>query len=63
MKKRYKSTDVRTGYPEGEIVELDDDELGKLPFNVKMEYVGIAEKVLSDYPLEPVATIRKTRRT
>ena len=34
---RYKSNDNRTGYQEGEIVELTNDELNKLPFNVCMQ--------------------------
>lgn len=39
---KYRSTDKRTGYNEGEIVELTEQELIDTPYNVKM--------VLSDVP-------------
>lgn len=39
MKRKFQSMDVRTGHKEGEIVELTDDELNKLPFNVFMKLV------------------------
>jgi len=45
MKQKYMSEDIRTGYNEGEIVELTQDELIRLPFNVKMKSVD--EKVNS----------------
>ncbi len=47
-KKKYESTDNRTGYSEGEIVELSDEELNALPFNVNltlMEPVDDKKKV------------------
>ncbi len=39
MGKKYQSMDVRTGHKEGEVVELTDEELNKLPFNVFMKLV------------------------
>ena len=41
---KYQSLDNRTGYPEGEIVELTFEELCKLPFNVKMKKLEVIEE-------------------
>lgn len=40
MKEKYMSKDSRTGFVEGEIVELTLEELGKIPFNVYLEKVS-----------------------
>jgi hypothetical protein len=40
MKQRYKSTDSRTGYNEGTLVELTEEELANAPFNVYLQALG-----------------------
>jgi len=40
MKNKYQSTDNRTGYKVGEIVELTLKELNATPFNVFMRRIG-----------------------
>lgn len=40
MKNKYLSTDKRTGFEEGTLVELTMDELIKVPFNVYMRLVA-----------------------
>ena len=39
MAKKYESMDARTGYQEGEIIELTDEQLAVVPFNVKMKLI------------------------
>lgn len=47
MKCKYESTDIRTGYDVGSLVELTEKELAKLPFNVKMKFVENVEEKTS----------------
>lgn len=61
MKKKYRSTDSRTGYSEGSVIELDDHELNMLPFNVYMEYVGPVE-VVQEAASTPIVKSRHIRR-
>lgn len=62
-KAKYESLDSRTGYGEGELVELTKEELDKLPFNAKMKLLEpvdeeeVIAKKLSDQDKEDLRAL------
>jgi hypothetical protein len=60
MKLKYKSLDIRTGYPEGEVAELSYDELVITPFNVFLQKIE-PEKKIEEIVEEPVKKAPKKK--
>lgn len=44
MVKKYLSKDSRTGYAEGEVITLSDEELIHVPFNVYLEFLEVVDE-------------------
>jgi len=55
---QYESSDDRTGIPVGKIVELTEEELNKIPFNVYMKCLESITNVIGE-DVEKIAIMKK----